>query len=56
VPANSFDLTIGMNLVDPNPQYNEVGSSFDGLIGDPMIFNRALSPDEIKFLFNSQKK
>lgn len=56
VPANSYDLTIGINLVDPNPQYNEVGASFDGLIDEPMIFNRALSPAEIKFLFNSQRK
>lgn len=56
VPANSYDLTIGMNLADPNPQFNEVGSSFDGLIGDPMVYNRALSSNEIKFLFDSQKK
>jgi RNA polymerase sigma factor (sigma-70 family) len=56
VPANSFDLTIGMNLVDPNPGYNEVGASFDGLIDEPMIFNRALSPKEISFLFDSQRK
>jgi RNA polymerase sigma factor (sigma-70 family) len=56
VPSNSHDLTIGINLVDPNPKLNEVGASFDGLIGEPMMFNRALSPDEINFLFNSQKK
>jgi RNA polymerase sigma factor (sigma-70 family) len=56
VPANSHDLTIGINLVDPNPELNEVGASFDGLIDEPMMFNRALSPDEIKLLFNSQKK
>jgi hypothetical protein len=45
-----------MNLVDPNPEYNEVGASFDGLIDEPMIFNRALSTNEINFLFDSQKK
>ena len=56
VPANSYDLTIGMNLVDPNPAYNEVGASFDGLIDEPMIYNRALSTNEIKFLFESQRK
>jgi RNA polymerase sigma factor (sigma-70 family) len=56
VPANSYDLTIGMNLVDPNPEYNEVGASFDGLIDEPMIYNRALSTNEIKFLFESQRK
>lgn len=56
VSANDHDLTIGINLVDPNPQYNEVGASFDGLMDEPMMFNRALSPAEIKFLFNSQRK
>ncbi len=56
VPSNDHDLTIGINLVDPNPQYNEVGASFDGLMDEPMMFNRALSPAEIKFLFNSQRK
>jgi RNA polymerase sigma factor (sigma-70 family) len=56
VPSNSHDLTIGINLVDPNPAYNEVGASFDGLIDEPMIYNRALSTNEIKFLFESQRK
>ena len=56
VPSNSHDLTIGINLVDPNPQYNEVGASFDGLIDEPMIYNRALSTNEVKFLFESQRK
>ena len=55
VPANSFDLTIGMNLVDPNPQYGEAGASFDGLIDEPMIWNRALSPEEVALLFQSQE-
>jgi hypothetical protein len=54
VPANSYDLTLGMNLVDPNPKFNEVGASFDGLMDDPMIFNRALSADEVQTLFKSQ--
>jgi RNA polymerase sigma factor (sigma-70 family) len=56
VPSNSNDLTIGINLIDPNPLYDEVGASFDGLIDEPMMFNRALSPGEIKFLFNSQRR
>ena len=54
VPANTYDLTIGINLVDPNPKYGEVGSSFDGLIDEPMIWNRALSEKEIEFLYQSQ--
>jgi hypothetical protein len=56
VPANSHDLTIGINLVDPNPQYNEVGASFDGLMDEPMMFNRGLLAEEIKSLFDSQRK
>ncbi|HEX4343736.1 MAG TPA: sigma-70 family RNA polymerase sigma factor [Verrucomicrobiae bacterium] len=56
VPKNDYDLTIGMNLVDPNPEFNEVGSSFDGSIDEPMIFNRALSAAEIRFLHESQRK
>ena len=54
VPANSFDLTLGMNLVNPNPKFNEVGASLDGLMDDAMIFNRALSDDEVQSLFKSQ--
>lgn len=56
VTPNDYDLTIGINLVDPNPQFDEVGASFDGLMDEPMLFNRALSAAEIKYLFNSQKK
>lgn len=56
VPKNNYDLTIGINLVDPNPEFNEVGSSFDGWMDEPMVFSRALSAAEIKFLFDSQKK
>jgi hypothetical protein len=55
VPATSFDLTLGINLVDPNPKYGEVGSSFDGLIDDPMIFNCALSAGEVAALFRAQQ-
>jgi len=54
IPANAFDLTIGINLVDPNPAYGEVGASFDGLIDEPMIWSRALSEKEVAFLFQSQ--
>jgi hypothetical protein len=54
VPANTFDLTIGINQVDPISAYGEVGSSFDGLIDEPMIWNRALSAKEIAFLFQTQ--
>lgn len=55
VPANEHDLTLGINLADPDPQHNEVGVSFDGWIDEPMIWNRALSPEEVDFLFRSQR-
>ena len=55
VPANDYDLTIGINRVNPNPEYDEVGASFEGLIDEPMIWNRALSSGEITFLYDSQK-
>jgi hypothetical protein len=46
IAANADDLIIGVNDSNPSPQ--EKGRSFDGLIDDVMIFNRALSADEIK--------
>ena len=46
IAANVDDLIIGMNGSNPSPQ--EKGRSFDGLIDDVMIFNRALSADEIR--------
>jgi eukaryotic-like serine/threonine-protein kinase len=52
VPANAHDLTIGLNLL--NPAAGEVGASFDGLIDEVMLFNRALSPKEIASLFSPQ--
>jgi RNA polymerase sigma factor (sigma-70 family) len=55
IPSNDRDLTLGMNLFDPDPRYNEVGSSFNGMIDDPMIWNRALSEKEIVHLFESQQ-
>jgi len=48
IAANTDDLTIGMNRSNPSPQ--EKGQSFEGVIDDVMLFNRALSADEIKSL------
>jgi hypothetical protein len=52
---NGHDLTIGLNRVNPKPEGNEVGASFDGLMDEVMIFNRALSAEEVQALFDSQK-
>jgi hypothetical protein len=34
---------------------DDLGSSFRGLIDEPMMWNRALSTNEVAFLFESQK-
>lgn len=49
----AFDLTIGQNSSIGSPE--EIGQSFDGMMDDVMMFNRALSPDEVAALYNSQK-
>ena len=51
--ANNYDLTIGANRSNPErgPAPGEVGASFDGLMDEVMMFNRALSPDEVRQLY-----
>jgi hypothetical protein len=49
--STDFDLVIGCNrsnLTEP-----DLGVSFRGVIDEPMIWNRALSPEEIAFLVKS---
>jgi serine/threonine protein kinase len=50
LPANPHDLTLGINLINPVEKINEVGASFDGLMDEAMIFNRALDQEEIRTL------
>jgi hypothetical protein len=52
VPSNSFNLTIGSNRSTPS---EESGLSFIGLIDEPMMWNRALSANEVAFLYQSQQ-
>jgi hypothetical protein len=53
-PAHTgYDLTIGANRSNPGP--DEVGPAFNGLMDDVMMFNRALTSEEVKFLYDSQK-
>jgi len=33
----------------------DLGTSFRGLIDEPMMWNRALSPKEVAFLYQSQQ-
>ena len=53
IPANNYDLTIAANRSNPASAVapGEVGASFDGLIDEVMMFNRALSPDEVRQLY-----
>jgi len=53
LPSTS-DLTIGNNRSHPVPVANETLRSFNGLMDDVMMFNRALSADEVQALFELQ--
>jgi len=53
IPANTNDLTIGLNRSNPTPQ--EKGQSFEGAIDDLMIFNHALTEAEIQVVIASVK-
>ena len=54
VEANPHDLTIGANRSNPTTVLEEVDASFNGLMGDVMLFNRALTGEEVRSLFKSQ--
>jgi hypothetical protein len=45
IPANTNDLVIGMNRSSPTPQ--EKGKSFEGTMDELMIFNHAISGEEV---------
>jgi hypothetical protein len=53
-PARTlYDLTIGADRSNPAPE--EAGPSFNGLMDDVMMYDRALLPNEIKALYDTQK-
>lgn len=52
IAANLDDLTIGMNKTNSKEQEREQ-RSFDGALDEIMIFNRALTSDEIKGLIGA---
>jgi hypothetical protein len=54
IPHTAYDLTIGADRSNPDGSLGEIGASFNGLMDDVMMFNRALSADEIQTLFKSQ--
>jgi RNA polymerase sigma factor (sigma-70 family) len=53
--ATDFNLVIGCNRSNLSPAENDLGSSFRGLIAEPMMWNRALSANEVAFLYQSQQ-
>lgn len=54
-PGNTgFNLVIGCNRSNVDKKEHDLGKSFRGLIAEPMMWNRALSADEVTFLFESQ--
>ena len=52
VGANNFNLVIGCNR--SNLKEDDLGTSFRGLIDEPMMWDRALSQKEVAYLFESQ--
>ena len=53
VGATPFNLAIGCNR--SNPPGGGFNESFRGLIDEPMVWNRALSADEVATLYKSQQ-
>ena len=53
--ASDFNLVIGCNRSNLDPKDDDLGISFRGLIDEPMMWNRALSPEEVSLLFQSQE-
>ena len=54
IAHNDYDLTIGANRSNPDGALGEIGPSFYGLMDDVMLFNRALTADEVQAVFKSQ--
>ena len=55
VPVTDFDLVIGCNRSNVDKSEDDLGISFRGLIDEPMMWNRALSANEVAFLYQSQQ-
>ena len=51
--ATDFNLVIGCNR--SNLTEEDLGKSFRGVIDEPMMWDRALSPKEVAFLYQSQQ-
>jgi len=52
--ASDFNLVIGCNRSNLDPKEDDLGVSFRGLIDEPMMWSRGLSPEEVAQLYQSQ--
>jgi len=52
--VSNFDLVIGCNRSNLDPKEDDLGISFRGMIDEPMMWSRALSPEEVAQLYQSQ--
>jgi hypothetical protein len=52
--TSDFNLVIGCNRSNLDKKEDDLGVSFRGLIDEPMMWNRALSPEEVAQLYQSQ--
>jgi len=55
VGATDFNLVIGCNRSNLAKSEDDLGVSFRGMISQPMMWNRALSTNEVAFLYQSQQ-
>jgi hypothetical protein len=55
VGASNFNLVIGCNRSNLDPKEDDLDISFRGMIDEPMMWNRALSPEEVAQLYQSQQ-
>ncbi len=53
--VSNFNLVIGCNRSNLDPKEDDLGVSFRGMIDEPMMWNRGLSPEEVALLYQSQQ-
>ena len=53
--TTDFNLVIGCNRSNLDKKEDDLGVSFRGLIDEPMMWNRALSTNEVAFLYQLQQ-
>jgi hypothetical protein len=51
IGTTNYDLTIGANRSNPDGAAGEIDASFNGVMDDVLMYDRALSAEEVKTLF-----